>query len=286
MNRQISLLMIAVVLGVVIGAMAASRLARDAPPDTHAPESRPPFLAEPVSVNEMGVLEPDKLSEILESLTNTLNEEISERRMLAQQLEEFRTEIRELFAERPESDVRVVSLQAMDELFTEMGFTGQDREEIRRLEAATSVRAVELDDLARREGWRNTPRYSEEMEVLLFDNPIRDALGDDRYDRYLYARSRPNRVVVGSIMETSKAQQAGLQRADVIVRYGGEPVYSNMHLVTLRSSGEAGEPVVVEINRNGQPMQITMPRGPMGMGGHVENIDPRTNLWKPFDSDQ
>ena len=106
---------------------------------------------------------------------------------------------------------------------------------------------------------------------------MRDELGDDGFDRYLYAMGRPNRVVVGSTMETSQARKAGLERGDVIVRYGGEPVYSNWHLVRLRSSGKLGAPVIVEITRDGQPMQITMPRGPMGFGGSQESIDPRTN---------
>ena len=289
MNRQTSLLLVTALFGVVIGAVVASRLAQDEPSKGQSPTNGPQSLPEQVSVHDPSEFETDQLAGILESLTNTLNEEISERRMLTQQLEQLQAEVKELQIERRGGNKRVsagraAAMQAMEDRYTEMGFTWQERETIGSLEAATQVRRVELDDLARREGWINTSRYNEEMEVLsTFDNPIRDELGDGGYDRYLYALGRPIRVVVGSTLETSQARIAGLKRGDVIVRYGGEPVYSNMHLVRLRSSGKSGAPIIVEITRDGQPMQITMPRGPMGMGGHVENIDPRTNTWRRFD---
>ena len=91
------------------------------------------------------------------------------------------------------------------------------------------------------------------------------------------AAGRSNRVVVGSVIEGSEAQKAGLQNGDIVVRYGGAPVFSNLELVNLRSSGEGGAPVIVDIIRNGQAMQFTMPRGPMGFSGNVVSIDPRTN---------
>ncbi|MCH7766669.1 MAG: MMPL family transporter, partial [Acidobacteria bacterium] len=98
--------------------------------------------------------EPDQLAGILESLTSTLNEEISERQVLAQQLRQLQAEVEELQMNRrviveDASSERVVSLQAMEDRFTEMGFTWQDRESIRHLQAVTQVRAVELNDLAR-----------------------------------------------------------------------------------------------------------------------------------------
>lgn len=288
MNRQTSLLLAAALFGMVIGAVVVSRLAHDEPSKGQSPINGPQS-PEQVSKYDPSGFEPDQLAGILESLTSTLNEEISERRLLTQQLEQLQAEVKELQVERRDSDERAAaerraSSQAREDRFAEMGFTWQDLEALGPLLAAAQVRGVELDDLARREGWINTSRYSEEMEALFtFDSPIRDELGDDGFDRYLYALGRPNRVVVGSTIETSQARKAGLERGDVIVRYGGEPVYSNWHMVRLRSSGKLGAPVIVEITRDGQPMQITMPRGPMGIGGHVESIDPRTNSWRRSD---
>jgi S1-C subfamily serine protease len=134
---------------------------------------------------------------------------------------------------------------------------------------------IELDDRARREGWVNTPRYVQESQDLSTGAAvIRNALGDELYDRYLFASGLPNRIAVGSVIETSPAEKAGFLRGDVVVRYGGEKVYSTQQLVNLRSSGEGGEPVTVEILRNGQLLQLTMPRGPMGMSTGPTLVDP------------
>ena len=188
MNRQTSLLLAAAIIGMVIGAVVVSRLAHDEPSKGQSliNGSQSP---QQVSIYDPSGFEPDQVAGILESLTSTLNEEISERRLLTQQLEQLQAEVKELQVERRDSDER----------------------------AAAERRA------------------------------------------------------------SSQARKAGLERGDVIVRYGGEPVYSNWHLVRLRSSGKLGAPVIVEITRDGQPMQITMPRGPMGFGGSQVSIDPRTN---------
>lgn len=283
MSRQASYLLITVLFGIVIGVVVAPRLTRDDVLVDQVSTNSSQSPAEQGLVSGMGDIEPAQFAEVLQSLTNTMNEEIRERRLLAQQVEELQAEVAELRKARggdeEEAPERVVNFQAMEDRFTEMGFTSQERESLWRLEAARQVQQVELNDRARREGWIDTSRYNEEMEALsTFNSPVRNELGDDRYDRYLYAMGRPNRVIVGGVMPTSQAEKAGLSRGDVVVRYGGESVYSNLHLIKLRSSGEAGAPVVVEINRDGQPMQVTMPRGPMGFGGSVESIDPRTNI--------
>ncbi|MEE8157099.1 MAG: PDZ domain-containing protein, partial [Gammaproteobacteria bacterium] len=75
-------------------------------------------------------------------------------------------------------------------------------------------------------------------------------------------------------IETSPAQQAGLQPGDIIRSYAGERVFSSQQLVNLRSAGVKGIPVTVEIIRDGQLMQITMPRGPMGVQTRQVVVDP------------
>jgi hypothetical protein len=282
MNKQTNVLLIAVLVGAAVGAVVVSRLFSNEPSKRQSPTDASQS-SEQVFVNDPNRFEPSQLASVLESLTNTLNEEISERRLLTQQIQQLQADVEQLQAEHRDSDERgaaerMASSQAREKRFAEVGFTWEDIEAIAPLLSEIQVLAGELDDRARREGWINTARYAEEIDALsTFENPLRDELGDDGFDRYLYAIGRHNRVVVGGIIPASEARKAGFQSGDVIVRYGGEPVYSKWHLVRLRSSGEAGEPVVVEINRDGQPMQITIPRGPMGFGGSEENINPNTN---------
>ena len=282
MNRQTGFLIAAVVVAALLGATAMFMLSEKKSSERELPARNSPIHLDDNLDLDSEDIESGQYAQILESLINTLNEEIKERRMLAQQLEEMQEDVNEmrrmLFGDG-ETEVQRFDAQSMEDRFSDFGFTSQDREEIQRLQAAAQIRAIELDDLARREGWLNTARYTEEMQALAFDNAIRDELGDARYDQYMYAMGRTNRLVVGNVMALSAAEKAGFQRGDVIVRYGGDPVYSTMHMVNLRSSGTLGETVIVEIVRNGQPMQLTMPRGPMGLGGQEQSIDPRTNYW-------
>jgi hypothetical protein len=283
MKRNISLLLVAVIVGVAFGALVSLKLTQDDSPGGQSAAIESQDLVDQVSVYDPSASELDRIADILKSLTDTLNEEIDERRLLSQQVERLQEDVGELQAEqrrRAERDPppKVIDVRARDMRFAEMGFTEQDKEAIFDMVRASQVDQIELDDRARREGWINTQRYVEESQALFtYESPIRAELGDERYDRYLYAMGRPNRVVAGSIMHTSVAQKAGFQMGDVIVRYGGEPVFGRFHLVKLRSSGVADEPVVVEIYRNGRPMQVTIPRGPMGFGGSEISVDPRTN---------
>lgn len=96
---------------------------------------------------------------------------------------------------------------------------------------------------------------------------LRAELGDDGYEQYLDATGRSTNVAVSSVIESSPAQSAGLQPGDEIVRYDGERVFSMTDLTRQTMVGEPGETVVVDIMRNGNLMQVALPRGPVGITG-------------------
>ena len=96
---------------------------------------------------------------------------------------------------------------------------------------------------------------------------LRAELGDAEYERYLDASGRSTNVAVSSVIESSPAQSAGLQPGDEIVRYDGERVFSMTDLTRQTMVGEPGETVVIDIMRNGNIMQVVMPRGPVGITG-------------------
>jgi hypothetical protein len=94
---------------------------------------------------------------------------------------------------------------------------------------------------------------------------LRAELGDAQYERFLEATGRPTRVGVASVLSSSAAETAGILSGDAIVAYGGERVFDVRDLNRVLLEGEPGEPVVVDIVRDGQPIQIVMPRGPLGI---------------------
>ena len=60
---------------------------------------------------------------------------------------------------------------------------------------------------------------------------------------------------------------AGLQPGDQILRYDGQRLFSMSDLTQQTMQGEAGVNVAVDIMRDGIPMQVVLPRGPVGISG-------------------
>ena len=96
---------------------------------------------------------------------------------------------------------------------------------------------------------------------------LRDELGDAEYEQYLEAYGRSTAVTVRRVLESSPGQRAGLQPGDEIVSYDGRRVFSFGELSDQLLQGEPGESVVVDIRRDGMPVQLVMPRGPIGIEG-------------------
>lgn len=99
------------------------------------------------------------------------------------------------------------------------------------------------------------------------ERALRKELGDAEYERYLTATGRPTQVQVSNVLASSAAERAGLQAGDQIVSYAGTRVFDMRELNALTSEGAAGESVSVEVRRNGQTVQVQVPRGPLGLTG-------------------
>ena len=97
------------------------------------------------------------------------------------------------------------------------------------------------------------------------ENQLRAELGEFQYEQYLEAYDRPTTVSVGNVLDSSPGQAAGLLNGDEIVRYDGQRVFTYSDINTQQLQGEPGESVVIDILRDGVPMQIVMPRGPIGI---------------------
>jgi len=100
------------------------------------------------------------------------------------------------------------------------------------------------------------------------DAKLRAEIGDAEYEMNLRASDRSTSVGVSTVLEFSPAQSAGLQSGDRIIRYDGQRVFSTRELTAQTLQGTPGQNVIVDIERDGIPMQFVMPRGPLGiMGG-------------------
>lgn len=143
------------------------------------------------------------------------------------------------------------------------GFTQTEAEWVLRRESELQMQALRERYEAERRG--EAPDYFSGRDAA--GDVLRTELGDEAYERYLEANRRSISVTVGSVLESSPAQAAGLVAGDEIVSYNGRRVFDLSDLTTLTKEGEPGQSVVVDILRGGQPMQVVIPRGPLGITG-------------------
>jgi len=143
----------------------------------------------------------------------------------------------------------------------------QDRNELDRLE---------LRDLAIREGWYRSDRYRKEKRRLAKEAPdLRLEVGDEIYDRYLFASGLDNHVSVISVIADSPAEGAGIQPGDIVDTYAGERIFTQAELRSATTDGELGELVPVQLRRpDGSRVQIWLPRGPLGIRMGLTRADP------------
>ena len=275
------------VAGAAVGAIAITAIPSDDAETLAGPEE---VTINRTASSAVQSVEPDNLQQSVEALSTILDQEIAERQALAEELAALRAEFDSLdgnLKARVEDAFQMENQQAQqqaraansqqtpEQRLLAAGFTQQQLTAISRLESRDQMRQIEIDDQARREGWLGTERYTKEVQALIAQgSAARRTLSDTEFDRYLYAQGRPNRVVVQSVIETSPAERAGFLPGDVLVSYGGQRIFSNQELTNSRSTGTVGENVVVEILRDGRPMRISLPRGPMGITGGMTAIDP------------
>ncbi len=141
----------------------------------------------------------------------------------------------------------------------EAGFSPAEAARILRRESEIQMEALQARYEAQRSG--------EPFDFRGFTSTMRDELGDENYALYLEANGRPTAVTISTVYESSPALTAGLRPGDEIRYYDGQRVFSMDEIVDLTMSGAAGENVIVDISRDGVQMQISLPRGPLGVTG-------------------
>jgi len=137
------------------------------------------------------------------------------------------------------------------------------------------LQRLELRDRAIREGYLGSSQYSRELDVLLErDVSLRNEIGDNAYDRYLFSSEQSNRVNIASVMQGSAADQAGLRKGDVILNYADQQLFKWNELQEATTRGVRGEYVNVTVMRNGQIINLWLPRGPLGVRMSSARLQP------------
>ena len=154
------------------------------------------------------------------------------------------------------------------EQLVEAGFLPAQAEWILKREQELQMDALQARFDAERSG---EPLDWTESRTMASD-ALRAEMGDEAYARYLDAQGQPTAIRITQVLSGSPGNSAGLQAGDKLVSYNGERVFNVMELRNGTMQGQPGEDVVIEIERDGVRMQLTLPRGPIGITGSGANI--------------
>jgi C-terminal processing protease CtpA/Prc len=139
------------------------------------------------------------------------------------------------------------------------GFAQEEAARIVQIEAEASLRQLQSQYNARRE--RASQSESQTNNV----NPIRAELGDLNYQRYLEANGLATSARISSVIGGSPGDNVGLRAGDNILSYAGERVFNLNEINNLTVQGQLGENVLIELERDNELLQLTIPRGPIGI---------------------
>lgn len=247
-------------------------------PTQNAPQSD--SLAAPLAEEDSPVPNPfiikDDASQNLNRLAYLENELAS----VKQQLQKINLTLQELSKEsgagsavaRPEESYRKPYVSVLTQRLYNLdnlirgGIDATQAEDIVRRKNSIELQRLALQDRATRDGYLNTQRYYDELaEINKQDVSLREELGDDRYDEYLYNSKQNNRIRISSVMLGSAAEQAGIQKGDIVLSYNNHRMFSWQELKDATSEGELGEYVGINVYRNGEVFSFSVPRGPLGV---------------------
>ena len=148
-------------------------------------------------------------------------------------------------------------------------------ENIVRRKNAIEIKRLELSDRATRENYMNSQRYFDELAAIdESDVNLREELGDDQYDDYLFNSKQSNRVRIISVMLGSAAEQAGLEKGDIILSYDNNRLFTWSELKQATAEGELGEYTSINISRNGEVFSYSVPRGTLGIQMGATRLSP------------
>lgn len=277
MSRLVFIVIVSLFAGLAIGAWISG----DAGETARAPVARPVDQSAPLDERvfklEQVIAEEREARQVLEDQLQILLEEFERIDAAGPRAgSEREARIAEARAEgsrerRARRDVVSMMQNYQDRRVSRLVDGGFSEDEARRVlqqESEAQFRAMQALHEAQRSGAALDP-----IEAMNGPQSIlRAELGDTAYERYLEAQGQPTAIQVTQVWDGSPGSRAGLQPGDQIVSYDGERVFNVAELRGMTLQGTAGEDVVVEIDRDGVRMQLSLQRGPVGISGSGANI--------------
>lgn len=212
-------------------------------------------------------LELERRLEALASQNQTLANSNQSRQSIQAADESAQQDIVESSLRRDESLMPDPGVEQVQSLVQE-GISEREATEIVRLSEEYEMQWLQAQYEARQSGQPANGNLRAELAQQFKEN-----LGEENYEKYLRAVGQTTSVTIRNVLESSPAQSVGLQSGDQIVSYEGRRVYNILELNQLTQVPNDTGFVTIEFIRNGSPMAVTVPKGPIGITASVRASD-------------
>ena len=225
----------------------------------------------------------------IDKINQRLQQEIAARQSLEEKLDRLSHQIASLDQQTQfdqnsasttiESEEVVKDTNSAEQWFNEQalvdsGMSSSQAGELKSFFEQQELDRMYLRDQSIRENW-DRQKYREEIQTLADKaDTFLNQLDEQAYDAYLYASQQPNRVRVMSVLDSSQAGSAGIQAGDHIISYDNKRVYSGFELRSATTGGDINQTIAVEIERDGEIMELYLNRGPLGIRMNSVSIAP------------
>lgn len=109
-------------------------------------------------------------------------------------------------------------------------------------------------------------RHYAGLQGTTLQDILRQEKGDAAYDNYLASRNLPNRLQFTRVQKLSPAEQAGIEKGDIIYSIDDQRIFRNMDIQTAIHQGQPDELVKVMVKKqDGSLVSYYLPRGPLGV---------------------
>lgn len=155
------------------------------------------------------------------------------------------------------------------------GISTEKADKLLRRMSQQEYERLELQNNIRRNKGAAANEYRKQLRELNQNRiSLRSELGDNAYDKYLYASQQNNRVKVSSVMSGSPAESSGFASNDIILSYDNQKVLAWADIRQLTLEGEIGSYTNVDVLRNGERVSLMVPRGTLGVQLEPVQLDP------------